>query len=273
MKMTAIKMKDILIERLQRDNWSIRYDHSNQQLRIEDTQSGKGMTISLPTIVSKYEEKQAKAIEEVVYTVEEALKVMVETQKLAGKEKNILPVIRSTSFPTETKDGKKLIFDDHTAETRIYYALDLDTSYRLIDLPFAEQEGWDKDRIREVARFNVRSLKSEVKKDEVAGNIFYFINTKDGYDASRILNELFLEKMAAEMKGTMTVAVPHQDVLIVGDIQNDNGYNILGQMTLHFFTEGRVPITALPFLYENKQLEPIFVFAQDKPNKSADDID
>lgn len=266
MEMTTNKMKNILIERLQRDHWIIRYDQNNHTLRIEDKKTGKGMEISLPTIVSKWEAKQDNAIEEVVYTVEEALKAMVETQKLAGMESKILPVIRSTSFPTDTKDGKKLIFEDHTAETRIYYALDLDTSYRLIDSQFAEQEGWDKERIKEVARFNVRSLRIEMKKDEVAGNQFYFINTNDGYDASRILNESLLEKMAVEMEGTMTIAVPHQDVLIFGDIKNDKGFNILGQMTMHFFTEGRVPITALPFLYENKQLEPIFVLAQDKQN-------
>ena len=46
---------------------------------------------------------------------------------------NIYPVIRSTSFPEETSDGHRFIMKDHTVETRIYYALDLGTTYRLID--------------------------------------------------------------------------------------------------------------------------------------------
>lgn len=267
MKMTNTKMKTILQEKLQKDNRSLRYDHHNQQLRIEDKETGKGITISLPALVSKWEEKKEQAIEEVVYHVEEALMAMVGAQKLTGKEKNIFPVMRSASFPTETNDGKKLIYDEHTAETRVYYALDLGASYRLIDYPFIEEEGWQEERIKEVARFNIRSLDVTIKKDEVADNVFYFLNTNDGYDASRILNDAFLEKMAAKVTGTMTVAIPHQDVLIVGDIQNDNGYDILGQMTMHFFSEGRVPITALPFLYENKELEPIFVLAQNKSEK------
>lgn len=262
MKMTNIKMKNILIDRLQRSNWTIDYDNKSEQLRIEDKETNLGMTVSVPTIVSKWEERKEKAIDEIVYYVEEALKAMAEKQNLAGKEKNIFPVIRSASFPTETKDGKKLIYEEHTAETRIYYALDLGTTYRLIDIPFAEQEGWKEEQVKQVARFNIRSLESTCKEDEVAGSKFYFINTNDGYDASRILNDSLLEKMAKKIEGTMTVAIPHQDVLIFGDIRNDNGYNILGQMTMHFFTEGRVPITALPFLYENKELEPIFVLAQ-----------
>lgn len=264
MKMTSNKMKNLLMERLQRSNWTIEYDHQDEQLRIEDTVSKKGVTISVPTVVSKWEERKERAVDEIVYYVEEALKAMSDQQNLSGKDKNIFPVIRSTSFPTETNDGKKLIFEEHTAETRIYYALDLGSSYRLIDLSFAKQEGWTEEQIKQVARFNVRSLDSNFKKDEVAGNIFYFINYNDGYDASRILNDSLLEKMSSLIEGTMTVAIPHQDVLIFGDIRNDNGYNILGQMTMHFFAEGRVPITALPFLYENKELEPIFVLAQNK---------
>lgn len=264
MKMTNLKMKNILMERLQRSNWIIDYDNKNEQLRIEDKVTHKGMTISLPAIVSKWEDRKEKAIDEISYYVEEALRAMAEKQDLAGKEKSIFPVIRSASFPVETKDGKKLIFEEHTAETRIYYALDLGSSYRLIDLPFAKQEGWTEERVKQVSRFNIRSLKQSYKKDEVAGNLFYFFNTNDGYDASRILNDSLLEEMENKIEGTMTIAIPHQDVLIFGDIRNDHGYNILGQMTMHFFAEGRVPITALPFLYENKELEPIFVLAQHK---------
>ncbi|WP_026092522.1 DUF1444 domain-containing protein [Calidifontibacillus oryziterrae] len=262
--MTNAMMKNILVERLQRERWNIVYDHTNFQLRIESKVSGKGITISLPPIISKWEEKKEKAIDEVVYNVEEALKAMEEPQKLGGKEKHIFPVLRSTSFPTETKDGKKLIFDEHTAETRIYFALDLGTSYRLIDRDFAIQENWSEERIKEVARFNVRSLKVEIKEDDVAENHFYFINTNDGYDASRVLNESLLEKIQSTIKGTMVVAIPHQDVLIIGDICNEQGYKIVGHMAMQFFTEGRVPITALPFLYENKELEPIFVLVNNK---------
>nr|WP_102346714.1 DUF1444 domain-containing protein [Bacillus sp. Marseille-P3661] len=263
--MTNLKMKKLLMDRLARENFSIIYDHENKQLRIEDKDTKKGITVSIPTVVSKWEEKKEKAVDEIVYHIEEALKAMTGVQKLEGKEKYIFPVIRSTSFPTETKDGKKLIYDEHTAETRIYYAIDLGSSYRLIDFPFVEQEGWNEERIKQVARFNVRSLKIELKEDEVAGNKFYFLNTNDGYDASRILNESLLEKMASQIKGAMAVAVPHQDVLIFADIENDTGYNVLGQMVMHFFTEGQIPITALPFIYENKELEPIFVLAHNKP--------
>ena len=264
MKMTNIKMKNILIDRLQRSNWTIEYDNKSEQLRIEDKETNLGMTISVPSIVSKWEERKEKAIDEIVYYVEEALKAMAEKQKLAGKENHIFPVIRSASFPIETKDGKKLIYEDHTAETRVYYALDLGTTYRLIDVPFAEQEGWKEEQVKQVARFNIRSLGSTCKEDEVAGNKFYFINTNDGYDASRILNDSFLKEMASRIKGEMIVAIPHQDVLIIGDIQNETGYDVVAQMTMSFFSNGHVPITALSFLYKEGELEPIFIMGKNR---------
>jgi uncharacterized protein YtpQ (UPF0354 family) len=60
------------------------------------------------------------------------------------------------------------------------------------------------------------------------------------------------------------LAVPHSDVLIIADIRNNTGYDVLAQMAMSFFTSGRVPITALSFLYENGELEPIFILGKNK---------
>ena len=266
MKMDSIKMKNELQKRLASSNRKFEYDRKKDQLRIEHLESGKGITISIPGIIAKWQEEKEKAIEEVVYYVEEGLQAMeAEAEpKLNEKGKNIFPVIRSTSFPLKTNEDIPLIYDDHTAETRIYYALDLGSTYRLIDEKLLEKEGWDINRIKEIALFNVRSLSTDMKTDHVAGNTFYFLNKNDGYDASRILNDAFLKGMHGKMKGTMAVAVPHQDVLIIVDIENNTGYDILAQMTMSFFANGHVPITALSFLYENGELEPIFILGKNK---------
>lgn len=264
MKMDSQKMKSELEKRLLNESRTISYDREKDQLRIENKETGKGITISLPGIIAKWEEQKEKAIEEVAYYVEEGLEAMVGEVQLSGKEKNIFPVIRSTSFPTSAEEGNEFLYDDHTAETRVYYALDLNNTYRLIDQKLLLKENWDADRIREIAMFNVRSLSTSTKTDTVAGNTFYFLNTNDGYDASRILNDSFLREMESKVTGTMAVAVPHQDVLIIVDIQNDTGYDILAQMAMSFFASGRVPITALSFLYENGELEPIFILGKNK---------
>lgn len=257
-------MRRELENRLQKENRSIHYDREKETLRFENKETGKGITVSLSSAVSKWHEEQEKAIDEVVYYVEEALGVMGTEQKITGNEREIFPVIRSTSFPLESSDGNKFITDNHTAETRIFYALDLGNTYRLVDDELLRKEGWDKEKIREMAQFNLRSLSTEMKKDTVAGNDYYFLNTNDGYDASRILNEKFLKEMSEKIEGEMAVAVPHQDVLIICDIRNDIGYDILAQMTMSFFTNGHVPITALSFMYENGELEPIFIMAKNR---------
>jgi uncharacterized protein YtpQ (UPF0354 family) len=264
MKMTSKKMKEQLEKRLSRPQWKILYNKEKDTLRVEHMETGKGVTVSLPGIIAKWEEQKEAAIDEVVYYIEQSLQVMNETHSLTGKENQIFPVIRSTSFPKESKDGKKLIYDDHTAETRIYYAVDLGTTYRLIDESILKKENWTHTQIKEAALFNVRSLDTPVKEDKVAGNIFYFINTNDGYDASRILNQSLLKQYSKKIKGTMALAVPHQDVLIIADIQNETGYDILAQLTMSFFANGRVPITALSFLYEDGELEPIFILGKNR---------
>ncbi len=264
-KMDSNKLKKIIQDKLSKHNWHFSFDREKDTLRIEDKETKKGTTVTLPGIVAKYMEEGPASLDEVIYYIEESLTVMNREPELDGKEKNIFPVIRSTSFPTQSNDGEDLVYDDHTAETRIYYALDLGTTYRLIDQRLLEREHWKFERIREIARFNLRSLDVSYKTDEVAGNTFYFINKNDGYDASRILNDAFLQKMSQQMKGTMAVAVPHQDVLIIVDIQNETGYDILAQMTMSFFASGRVPITALSFLYEDGELEPIFILGKNRP--------
>lgn len=268
MKMNERKMSKELENRLQKEGRIFTYDREKESLRIENENTGKGIDIALSGIVSKWHEHKEKAIDEVVYYVEEALDVMGKEQTVAGSEKKIYPVIRSTSFPVESEDGNKFLTDDHTAETRVFYALDLGKTYRLIDERLIEKEGLDPKEIREIARFNVRSLSTAMKKDTVADNDFYFLNMNDGYDASRILNEKFLEDKSRLIKGDMAVAVPHQDVLIIADIRNKTGYDILAQMTMSFFTKGLVPITALSFIYEDGKLEPIFILGK---NQRVDD--
>lgn len=259
----------MLEEKLANDAYRTSYNRDNDQFRIEWKHSKKGLTVELPPLVTKYKDRGESAVDEVVGEIEQALQLMNEEHTLAGMEKQIYPVIRSTSFPEES-GGKKLVTTDHTAETRIYYALDLQDSYRLIDESMLAEENITAASLHEMAMFNLRSLSKDYNKDTVNDNTFYFLSSQDGYDASRILNESFLNEMEGKCEGEMAVAVPHQDVLIIADIKNDTGYDILAQMTMRFFSEGRVPITALPFIYEEQKLEPIFILAQNKPQGRKD---
>lgn len=267
MKMDSRKMRMILEERLSKPGRTFSYNRDKDELRIENEATNKGITLSLAGIVARWHQHKEKAIDEIVYYIEEGLEAMDSEPIMAGGEKKIFPVIRSASFPVEAEEGNPFLTDEHTAETRIYYAYDMGKSYRLIDSRLLQKEGWSPEQVREMAMFNVRSLPAPVKEDSVAGNIFYFLNTKDGYDASRVLNKGFLVEMQARITGTMALAIPHQDVLIIADIRNDTGYDVLAQMAMSFFADGKVPVTALSFLFENGELEPIFILGKNKPIK------
>ena len=130
-------------------------------------------------------------------------------------------------------------------------------------------ESMTRKRLEDIARDNVMTLPTELKRDEVAGNTFYFLAARDGYEASRILNDDFLRVMERRMEGDMLVGVPHQDVLIIADIQNDAGYDAMQQLMFDFFTNGRIPVTALAFHYEAGTLEPIFIVGKKNPPTDA----
>lgn len=270
--MNVFQMRDKLKARLIHLNVDFKFDREEETLRIYRTDNHKGVTIKLNAIVAKYEEQKDKIIDEIVYYVEEAIAQMGDHSLEKMENIKIMPVVRATSFDKKTKEGHSFIYSEHTAETNIYYALDLGKSYRLIDESMLKTLNMTEQQIKEVSLFNVRKLKNKYSTDEVKGNIFYFINSNDGYDASRILNTSFLNEVQEQCEGEMLVAVPHQDVLIIADIRNKTGYDVMAHLTMEFFTKGLVPITSLSFGYGKGHLEPIFILGKNNKQKRNPDV-
>lgn len=265
--MNVFQMRDKLKERLKHLDVNYSFNRDDETLRIYRVDNGKGVTIKLNAIVAKYKQQQEKIVDEIVYYVEEAIGQMKDDSLADLEQINVMPVLRAPSFAKENKDGIPFVIDDHTAETNIYYAVDLGKSYRLIDEKLLQQLNISKQQLKEMALFNVRKLENKYTTDEVKGNLFYFINSNDGYDASRILNTSFLNEFEEQCEGEMLVAIPHQDVLIVADIRNKTGYDVMAHLTMEFFTKGLVPITSLSFGYENGHFEPIFILGKNNKQK------
>lgn len=265
--MNVFQMRDKLKARLKHLDVEFKFDREEETLRIVRIDNHKGVTIKLNAIVAKYEEQKEKIIDEICYYVEEAIAQMGDEVINNVEDIQIMPVIRATSFDKETKEGHAFVLTEHTAETNIYYALDLGKSYRLIDENMLQTLNLTAQQVKEMSLFNVRKLECRYSTDEVKGNIFYFINTNDGYDASRILNTFFLNHIQHQCEGEMLVGVPHQDVLILADIRNKTGYDVMAHLTMEFFTKGLVPITSLSFGYDNGHLEPIFILGKNNKQK------
>lgn len=265
--MKPIEMKRMIENNITNEHWTTAFDRDRDTLKITDKRVDKGITIYLSNLGKKFKDNPEEALEETMQTITEGMRLLTEKAELTGKEDRIYPVLRTPSFQKEKEDGLKLVYDEHTAETTIFYAVDEGASYTMIDEEMLEKAGKSAKEIKEMAHFNLRKLPTEMKSDTVAGNTFYFLNTEDGYDASRILNQSFIEQMKHEIHGEMAIAIPHHDVLIMADIRNEAGYDVLAQMAFQFFSEGRVPLTALSFFYDEGELEPVFIMAQRKPKK------
>lgn len=268
--MKAQELRRTLEQLCSQHNWQTKWKKDEEKLEVYVDDADKPFEIKIPLVLQRIQQEDNGA-NLVINDVINQIKIVVESMQkrqsltLTGHDKNIFPVMRSAAFPKETKNGKKLITEEHTAESHIYYALDLGKSYTLIDETMVEAVGWSKQQLKEKATFNLRGLSNEAKKDSVAGNDYYFISPGDGYAASRILNQPLIEQYAQSAEGEFCAAIPHQDVLILADVKNDSGYDVLGQMVMHFYRNGDMPITALPFQYKDGVLEPIFILAKRKP--------
>ncbi|MGV2874909.1 DUF1444 family protein [Macrococcus capreoli] len=267
--MNVFEIRDRLIDALDTSVVSTQFDRKEETLRVERLDNNKGLTIKLAPVAAKYKEKKDSIIDELLYYINETIHAMGNTSLPEGAK--IMPVIRSTSFPKEQNDIPFLI-SEHTAETNIYYAIDLGKTYRLIDAQIQSELGIDEAHIKEQALFNVNGLKTTYKTDVVAGNTYYFFNANDGYDASRILNKQLLKDFEARITGEMLVATPHADVLIIADIQNETGYDVLAQMTMAFFANGLVPITSLSFQYKVDTLTPVFILGKNNAKRDQQAI-
>ncbi|WP_020007471.1 DUF1444 family protein [Salinicoccus albus] len=262
--MNIFQLKNKVLKKLEekRVDFNADFNRDKEMLRVERKDNNKGLNVSLSKAVDK-SKKDEKFLDEIVYYIDETLERMKE-EEIKSEEAVIYPVIRATSFYDETKEGTPFVKDEHTNETDIYYAIDFKNSYRLIDETLAASLGMKQEDIRTLAENNMKGLKISYNKETIQGNDFYFVNYNDGYDASRILNEAFLDEMYEKCTGEMMVGLPHQDVLIIADARNSVGYDIMAQMMMKYFAEGLTPITSLSFSYREKKLEPVFILGKQK---------
>ena len=154
--MNVFQMRDTLKQRLKHLDVDFKFDREEETLRIYRRDNFKGVTIKLNAIVAKYEEQKEKIIDEIIYYVEEAIAQMDDNGLSKMKDIQVMPVIRSTSFDKKTKKGHQFVIEEHTAETNIYYALDLGKSYRLIDESMLKTLGLTSQQIKEMSMFNIR---------------------------------------------------------------------------------------------------------------------
>lgn len=177
---------------------------------------------------------------------------------LIGQNERIYPVLRHAGLVQ--KERERWVFQPHTADTVMLYALDQGDGYSLIEQRMLQEAGWTEEELHRLAIDNLQQLPFTVKTQEVGGNRIHFISPADGYAASRILLEPLLRDFDRQKTGdTLGVAIPHQDVLIVADLIGDTGAHLLARLTYDFASKGQVPISVLPFFWEDGELTPFLV--------------
>lgn len=262
--------RDYLFDELKRklENIIISEKCKNNKTVYEMIFRGHKAFIDVDNFLTKLDDKQTKKsdrlLEEFIYYIENNFLLQANfSLKKISKEKfldSVYPVIRSTTFGKSS--DVDFLTKNHTNETKIFYSLDLGASYKLITSDIISYYALSEEEVFSSASKNLKKLSLSYNVDEVAGNKFYFLNAKDGYDGSRILNEEVLNYFYKKIGGNYYLGIPNQDALIFGDIKNKKGLEIFQKIMVHFFTEGIVPITTITFKYDGKNLESLFIFVE-----------
>ncbi|MGX7112584.1 DUF1444 family protein [Gemella cuniculi] len=207
-------------------------------------------------------QKSDKKVEEFIYYIVQNFKaqdgVILDNITKEDLVDNIYPIVRSSGFDKDNKNS--LIKYEHTNETNVYLAYDFKNGYKLLNEELIKPFGLGYEELFSLAKLNLEKLPLKYNLDEVAGNKFYFLNAKDGYDGARILDKKLLDYFYNKIGSDYYMGLPHQDTLIIADIKNKKGLEILQKMMVHFFTEGLVPITTITFKYNGKDIESYFIF-------------
>lgn len=217
--------------------------------------------------VEQHPEQRRELLYSFVSQVMAGVRGKLANRQLAGNERQLFPVIRHASFAE--RHASKLVIRKHTEETVIAYALDQGEGYVLIDQEMLAAAGWTEEMLHFQSMQNLQGLPVPVRTQQIGENSIHFISPTDGYAASRVLLVELLERFDREKKGkTLGVAVPHQDVLILADIHDEQGAQLLARLTYDFATKGPVPISPLPFLYEAGELQMYLVVQQQDRGKT-----
>lgn len=254
----AFFLRKVLEQRLNISIWDI-HEEDDSILISQKGNEASGFKLSLPSTLAKLNQgEEEEGLLQAAEKLAEMAQASLMEKTIRGNEERIYPVLRSASHPKD-KQGVGLVYQEHTAESNIFYALDLGKTYVLIDEQVRQQSGYQAKDIHDLSIANLKKLDTTYKMDQVAGNTFYFFSQRDGYAASRVLNDELLLFMQRKMTKEMGIAIPHQDVLIIADLQNETGYKVLSRMNMDFCMKGDIPVSPLSFVFSEQGLEPIMV--------------
>jgi len=246
-----------LLARQLPEGWTCLADGAGLVLRREQDGWKKQLPLEmLYTRVEQHPDQRRKALYEFVHYVAALIASQSVSRSLAGQEERVFPVIRHRS-QAETSTW---LSKPHTEETVIAYALDHGQGYSLIEKKMLTDANWTEEKLERCALENLQRLPFSVKTERVGKTAVHFISPADGYAASRILLPSLLKEMDQEKNGeVLGVAIPHQDVLIVADIPDDSGAQLLARIAFDFASKGPIPICPLPFFYEQGELTAFLV--------------
>jgi uncharacterized protein YtpQ (UPF0354 family) len=248
--------------------WQCTIEGDGISLSREDGEQTFRRSVSLAALyarVEQYPEQRREALYTLVQRVLGSVHGYTVDRTLTGKEAYIYPVLRHHSFLRHAGDETTYVSRPHTSETVIVYALDQKTGYFIIEASMLEEAGWTVEQLHAYAMDNLRKLEVSVRTQQVGNQLIHFINPADGYAASRILLDSLLQQYDQTKRGQMLgVAIPHQDVLIIADLADDHGAQLLARLAYDFASKGPVPITPIPFLYEHGELVSYLVVQKGK---------
>lgn len=144
----------------------------------------------------------------------------------------------------------------------LYLSLVFDLPESVRSLSNEELESWNVSywEAREVA---IKNLSEEDLVVASLGDVLYASNTRDSYDATRMVLEPLIEQLTFE--GDPVAMVPNRDTLLMTGSQSEVGLKMMVELAVTELSENPRPLIATPLIYLDGQWQD-WEFPSDHPS-------
>jgi uncharacterized protein YtpQ (UPF0354 family) len=184
------------------------------------------------------------------------------TKEIYGEQNDyqndkIVPIIKPTDFLNsgtingKTLDNFNFVYEAYNENLVIIYAEDKETTISYLDISEIEQRGVSRKNLLENSVINLNAIIPTIERN---GDSTQFMLSAGGYyESSLILMENLWTKENFPVKGSIIIAIPNRDIILITGSEEKNGVLELKKLCSKSFNEGSYPISESLYIWNGEK--------------------
>ncbi len=249
----------LLVKRLRAEGWSVE-ESGPLEIRIAPPGETSHSVFNLSNLYRQYNEGAliGDIVNALLRTLRETGGSVSDVERL--DQQQLMPLLKHRGLLDEVASSRvdAIAWQPFiTDELIVTLVLDFSQSVRFVKAAEVEASGQPFDDLLEVALANLYARTEGAlyeMGDKETGKLF-ILATQDGYDATRILLSLLLERLAQLVNGELVIGIPNRDFLIAFGNANPMLVGQIGQQVKQDAQSRTYPLTSTLFTFRDGQLK------------------